>query len=127
MGIGVDTQALIEQHLTIRALAPTDKEDEVVLGSELRDVRHAVGYGATDGIEALKGSVGGDVILDIFDNAMKLVERLGGLTVEVDVARKVELFDIIEMFDNNGMVGCLTHQAKYLGMTLLAKDNDLGC
>ena len=76
VGIGIDTQALIEQHLAIRTLAPTDKEDEVVLGGELRDVRHAVGYRATDGVKALERSIGGDVFLDIFDDAMELVERL---------------------------------------------------
>ena len=126
MGIGVDTQTLIEQHLAIGALASTDKENEVVFGGKLRDVRHAVGYRATDSIEALEGGIRGDMILDIFDDAMELVERFGGLTVEVDVARKIELLDIIEMFDNNGMVGCLAHQTKYLSMTLLAKDDDLG-
>ena len=79
VGIGVDTQALVKEYLAITALTTTDKEDKVVLGSETGDVRHAVRHTTADGVEALEGSVGGDMLLDIFDNLMKLIERLGGL------------------------------------------------
>ena len=83
--VGIDTTALIEQYLAITALATTDEEDEVVAGGKLRDVGHAVGYRATDGVKGAEGGIRRDVRLDIVDDAVKLVERLGGLRIEEDV------------------------------------------
>ena len=51
VAVGVDAPALVEEHLAIAALVTADEEDEVVAGSKLRDVRHAVGNASTDGIE----------------------------------------------------------------------------
>ena len=42
VGVGIDTQTLVVEYLTVGTLTPADKEDEVVAGSELRDVRHTV-------------------------------------------------------------------------------------
>ena len=56
---------------------------------------------------------------------MKLVKRLGGLRIQEDVARKVQLADFIEMFDDNGIGMCLTYQSQYLSMTFLAEDDNL--
>ena len=86
MGIGIDAAALVVEHLAVGALTAADEEDEVVTGGELRDVGHAVGYGATDGVEALEGGIGRDMFLNILDNAMELVERFSSLRIEVDVA-----------------------------------------
>ena len=57
-----------------------------MLGGKLRDVRHAVGHVTTDGVEALEGGILRDMTLDIVDDAMELVERLRGLTIQIDVA-----------------------------------------
>ena len=71
--------ASVEEHLTVRALAPADEEDEIVLGGKLRDVRHTVGHVTADGVEALEDGSWGDMRLDIVDDAVELVERLRGL------------------------------------------------
>ena len=86
MAVGVHAQALVEEHLTIGALSSADKEDHVVLRGKVGDVRHSVGYGATDGVEALERGTVSDMRLDIVDDAMELIERLRGLGVEVDIA-----------------------------------------
>jgi hypothetical protein len=52
VGIGVHSQALVIEHLSITALASTDKENQVVTGGKLRDIGHAIGHRATDGIKA---------------------------------------------------------------------------
>ena len=85
VAVGVHPQTLVEEHLAVRALTPTDEEDQVVLRGEGRDIRHAVGYRPTDGIEALERDTIGDMRLDIVDDTMKLIERLCGLGEEVDV------------------------------------------
>ena len=86
MGVCVDAQALIIQHSTVTALSTADKENEVVLGSKVRDVGHAIGHITTDGIETTESGRRRDVLLDILDDTMKLIQRLRGLRVEVDVA-----------------------------------------
>ena len=86
MTVGVHTQTLVEKHLTIRTLSSTDEEDQIMFRSKTGDVRHAIGYRTTDGVEALERSSLGDMRLDIVDDTMELIERLRGLGVEVDVA-----------------------------------------
>ena len=65
------------------------------------------------------------MFLDILDDAMKLVKRLSGLTVEVDVAREIQLAYLIEMLDDNSIRVSLSYQSQYLGMTFFAKDDNL--
>ena len=55
VGVGIDTQTLVVEHLAIRALTATDKEDKIVAGGKLRDVWHTVGNTAADGVETLEG------------------------------------------------------------------------
>ena len=86
VGIRIHTQTLVKEHLAVGTLATTDEEDQIMTGSKLRDVRHAVGNTATDGVKRAEGSLWGDVLLDVLDDTMILVERLRGLGIEVDVA-----------------------------------------
>ena len=58
MGVRVHAQTLIIEHLAVRALSTTDKEDEVVLRGKLRDIGHAVGHRTADGVETLEGGTG---------------------------------------------------------------------
>ena len=71
VGVGIDALTLVEEHSAVTALATTDKEDEIMAGGKLRDVGHAVGHRAANGVEALKGGSGGDVRLDIVDDAAR--------------------------------------------------------
>lgn len=123
--VGIDTLTLVEEHFAVAALTTADKENEVVAGGKLRDVGHAVGDGATDGVEALEGGCGGDVRLDIVDDAMELVERLGGLRVEEDVACKIELLDVIKVFNDDGVACCLANQSQHFCVSFLAEDDNL--
>ena len=85
VAVGVHPQTLVEKHLAVRAFTSADEEDQIVLRGEGRDIRHAVGYRATDGIEALERGILGDMRLDVVDDTMELIERLCGLGEEVDV------------------------------------------
>ena len=126
MRIGIDAQTFVIEHLAIRALSSADKEYEVVLGGKHRDVWHTVGYRTADGVEGTEGGVWRDMLLDIFDDAMELVKRLGGLRIRVDVARKIQLADFGQMLHDNGIGMGLSHQSQHLGMASFAKDDDLG-
>ena len=79
MTVRIDLQALVKEHLTITALSATDKQNQVVARGKLRDIRHTVGHRTTDGIETLKMGVGGDMRLDIVDDTVVFIKRLGGL------------------------------------------------
>ena len=79
VAVGIDAQALVEEHLAVGTLAATDEEDKVVLRGKLRDVGHTVGHITADGVEALEGGIWRDVRLDVVDDAVELVERLRGL------------------------------------------------
>ena len=56
---------------------------------------------------------------------MKLVERLGGLGVEIDVAREIQFRHLVDILNDNGVGMCLTHESQYLGVTFLAENNYL--
>lgn len=86
VAVGVYLLTAREECMPVAALATTDKEDEVVVGGKLRDMRHAVGNLAADGVEALKGHTGRDMRADIVDDATVFVKVLCRLGVEVDVA-----------------------------------------
>ena len=125
VAVGVHRLALLEEHLTVGALLSADKEDEVVARGKLGDVGHAVGHLSADGVEAAEGSAGGDVALDIVDDAVELFEALGGLRVEVDVAVEVEPLHIVDAFDDDGSRQGLPHQSQHLGVAVLAEDDNL--
>ena len=126
MGAGIHAQTLIKKYLAVAALATTDKEDEVVTGGKLRDAGHAVGHLTADGVEAAEGGFGRDVGRDIVDDAVELIERLGGLRVQVDVVREVELLHVLELLDDNGLALGLPHESQYFGVSVLAEDDDGG-
>lgn len=90
--IGINTLAFVEKHLSVAALSATDKQNEVVARGKIGYVGHAVGHLSADGVEASEGSRRRDMLLYIVDDAMKLVEALGGLRVKIDVAFKSRRF-----------------------------------
>ena len=96
MAVGVHPQTLIEEHLAVRTLPTADEENHVVFRGETGDVRHTVGYRATDGVETLERGPLGDMRLDVVDDPMELIERLRGLGVEVDVAGEVEFHHFVQ-------------------------------
>ena len=88
VGVHMQAQALVVEHLAIRTLSATDEKDEVVLGGKTGDIGYAVGDGTADGVEALEGGFGRDMGLDVVDDTMELIERLRGLAVEVDISSR---------------------------------------
>ena len=90
-----------------------------------RDTGHTVSNRAANGIERTEDSIRGDMFLDIFNNSMKLVQRLRRLRIKIDITLEVQLSDIIEMLNNNGMTQRLTYQSEDLSMSFLTKDNNL--
>ena len=111
MTVGIDAQTFVEQHFAIRALPAANKKNEVVACGKLRDVGHAVGHRTTDGVETLEDGTWGNVRLDIVDDAVELVEALGGLRIEIDVAREVELGHLVEGLYHDGIALRLSHKA----------------
>ena len=79
MAVAVHLTTLVVQHTAVAALMAAYEEDEVVLHGEGADVVHAVGHLAADGVETLKLCLRRYVLLDIENDAVELVERLGGL------------------------------------------------
>ena len=125
VGVGVDLQALREEHLAVGAFLAADKEDEVVPGGEAADVGYAVGHLPADGVVVLEGGLGRDVRLDVVHNMAELVQRLGGLRVEAYALAEVQLGDFLQLLYDDGLALRLAHEAQHLGMAVLAVDDDL--
>ena len=126
MAVGVHPQTLIEEHLAVRTLPTADEENHVVFRGETGDVRHAVGYRATDGVETLERGPLGDMRLDVVDDPMELIERLRGLGVEVDVAGEVEFHHFVEVLDDDGFGFGLADKTEYLSVAFLTENHYLG-
>lgn len=123
--VGIDPETLVEQHLTVTALTAAHEEYHVVAGGKGGDVGHAIGHLATDGVEGAECGTGQHVALDVGDDGAKLVERLGGLRVEVDVAPEVKADHVVHVLYHDGSAMSLAHQAQHLSVAALAKDNYL--
>ena len=65
------------------------------------------------------------MLFDIFDDAVELVERLGGLRIEVDIAAEIELLHIVELGNDNCCAVCLPYKTEHFCMTGLAEDYQL--
>ena len=65
--------------LTTSVDLTVSQKDEVVTSRKLGNIGHAVGHLAADGVETLKLCLRRYVLLDIENDAVELVERLGGL------------------------------------------------
>ena len=125
VAVGVDAQTLIEEHLAVAALVAAHKEYHVVAGGKGGNVGHTVGNLAADGVKAAEGGLGRDMRLDVGYKGMKLVERLGCLRVEVNVAVETEMAGVVEVLYHDGVAISLTHETQDLGMAVLAKDDNL--
>ena len=116
VGVGVGLQALLIQHLAVAALAAAHEEYEVVWGGKGADVGQAIWYLTADGVVVAKLYIGGDALLDGLYDEAKLVERLGGLRVEVDVACEVDAVYLLDALDDDGRAVGLPHEAEHLGI-----------
>ena len=88
---------------------------------EAADIRHTVCHLPADGVEAAERGVGRDVALYVVDDAVELVERLGGLRIQIYVAREVERLHIVEMGYHVGAALGLSHKTEHLGMSGFAE------
>ena len=112
--------------MTVAALASADKEDDVVVSRKFRNMRHAVSHLATDGVETLESSSGGDVVLDIIDDTTVLVEVLRGLRIEVDILGDVEfLLYLVEAIHDDRLNMGRADESQYLRMSFLSENDGL--
>lgn len=81
IAVRINAPALVEEHLTVAALASAYKENEVVALGKRTYVRHAVGYLSAYCVEALERGFRRDMLLNVVDYAVKLVERLRCLRI----------------------------------------------
>ena len=125
MGIRIDTQTLVEQHAPVTALPTADEKNEVVFRCKIGNVRHSVCHITANGVETLKRGFGRDVLLDILDDAVKLVKRFRGLGIEIDITREIEFANLLETLYDNGCRLCLSHQSQDLGVTFLSENDNL--
>ena len=63
--------------------------------------------------------------MDIVDDAVKLVERLRGLAVEIDITGEVEAFRLVETLNDDGTGLSLTDESEDFSVAFLAEDHDL--
>ena len=66
------------------------------------------------------------MLLDIVDNPMKLIQRLGGLREEIHITCEIQTFHILETFNHNSPSIGLSHQSQHFCMSRFAKDDKLG-
>ena len=125
VGVGVHLQTFVEENLAVRALASAHEEDKVVVRGKAADVRHPVGYLSADGVVILEGGIGRNVCLDVLHDLAELVQRLGGLRIQADVLAEIQPIDFVDAFDDDGLSVGLSHEAQYLGVSVLAVDYDL--
>lgn len=125
MAVGVDGEALVEEHLAVAALAAADKEDDIVVLGKLGDVGHAVGHLAADRVKTAEGCRGGDVALNVVDDAVELIETFRRLRVKIDITVEVQSFHVIEFLDDDGVLIGLSDESEYLRMTIFSEDDDL--
>ena len=77
----------------------------------MRDIGHSVGDITADSVETLKGGLGRDVLSDVFDDALKFVERLRRLGIEINIMREIESLGIFEFLNHDGMSFGLTYES----------------
>lgn len=68
-----------------------------MLAGEGGDVWHSVSHLAADGIKALEGCALYDMLLTILDDAMELIQTLGGLGIEIDITVEIQLTYFLQM------------------------------
>ena len=85
----------------------------------------AVRYLTADGVVVVEGYLGGYALLDGLNDEAEFIERLGRLRVQIDVASEVDAIYLSNTLDNDGAAIRLAYKSQYLGMTLLAIDDDL--
>ena len=56
---------------------------------------------------------------------MELIERLGCLTVEVDVVLEIEFLRVFQICNDDGIASCLAHQTEHFGVAGLSEDDNL--
>ena len=83
--VGVYTFAFGKKHLAVAAFLSAYKEDNIVAGSKISNIGHAVSHLPTNGIEAPERSFGRNMLLNIVDDAVEFVKTLRSLRIKIDV------------------------------------------
>ncbi len=79
------------------------------------NVWHSVSHLAADGIKALEGGALYDMLLTILDDAMELIQTLGGLGIEIDITVEIQLTYFLQMLH---ILQLLYHEGMTLGLSL---------
>ena len=104
MTVGIHSLTFIEENPAITTFPPTNKEEQIMTGSEGSNARHAVRYLSADSIEAFECGIGRDILLDILDDPLELIQRLSGLGIQIDIATEIQLLHILETGNDNRVV-----------------------
>ena len=97
----IDCLACFEEGASVGAFLAADEEDGIVAGAEVQQGGHAVGDLAADGVVIFERGGGVDVLLYVSDDVAEVVEGFCGLGEQADVARKVQLLNILKRVKNN--------------------------
>ena len=111
MTVGVHSLTLIEENPAVTTFPPTNKEKQIMTGSEGCNARHTIRYLSADGIETLERSIRRDIQLDILDDPLELIQRLSGLGLQIDIATEIQPLHILETGNDNRVVLRLPHQS----------------
>ena len=79
VGVRVHLFTFVEEHLPVAAFASRDKEDEFMSLSKLCDVGDSVGNLPADGVETSERSASLYMLLDVMNDMVVFLQRLGGL------------------------------------------------
>ena len=95
MTVGVHSLTLIEENPAVTAFPPTNKEKQIMTGSEGCNARHTIRYLSADGIETLERCIRRDIQLDIPDNPLELINGFSGnLFASSKLAMTIALFSV---------------------------------
>ena len=97
----IDCLACFEEGASVGTFLAADEEDGIVAGAEVQQGGHAVGDLAADGVVIFERGGGVDVLLYVSDDVAEVVEGFCGLGEQADVARKVQLLNILKRVKNN--------------------------
>ena len=108
MAVGVYAFTLIEQDFTIGTFTPAHKKDQVVLNGKAGNVRHPIRNLSANRIKTLEASVFRNMILDVLNDTMKFIQTFCCLRIQINIAIKIKLDDIVKVFDDYCMTFCLS-------------------
>ena len=79
MALWINPFALIEKHFSVAAFPTRHEQDQIMFSGERSDMRYSVGHLPANGVKTFKFRLSRHMFLNIVNDSMELIQRLGGL------------------------------------------------